>query len=139
MRVLSSELKDHTGQTVHIEGWLHKKRLLGGLTFINVRDRHGLTQIVIQDKAEVEKLRGLQIGTVLAVDGLVKDEPRAPGGVELHEAKLEVMVPVTEEPPIEIDKPLSHKAENLDTLFDYRVLGLRNLEEAKIFRIRSDL
>ena len=101
MRVLSNELKDQVGKTVHIEGWLHKKRLLGGLTFINVRDRHGLTQIVIQDKNEVEKLRGLQIGTVLAVDGLVKEEPRAPGGVELHEAKLEVMVPVTEEPPIE--------------------------------------
>jgi nondiscriminating aspartyl-tRNA synthetase len=139
MRVLSNELKAQIGKTVHIEGWLHKKRLLGGLTFINVRDRHGLTQIVIQDKDEVEKLRGLQIGTVLAVDGLVKEEPRAPGGVELHEAKLEIMVPVTEEPPIEIDKPLSHKPENLDTLFDYRVLGLRNLQEAKIFRLRSEL
>lgn len=139
MRVLSSELKDQVGQTVHIEGWLHKKRLLGGLTFINLRDRRGLTQVVLQDKAEVEKLRGLQIGTVLAVDGLVKDEPRAPGGVELHDAKLEVLVPVTEEPPIEIDKPLSHKAENLDTLFDYRVIGLRNLQEATIFRLRSEL
>lgn len=139
MRVLSSDLKDYIGQSVHIEGWLHKKRLLGGLTFINVRDRRGLTQIVIQDKAEVEKLRGLQIGTVLAVDGKAKDEPRAPGGVELHDAKLEIVVPVTEEPPIEIDKPLSHKPENLDTLFDYRVLGLRNLQEAKIFRLRSEV
>ena len=139
MRVLSSELKEYTGKSVHIEGWLHKKRLLGGLTFINVRDRGGLTQVVLQDKVEVEKLRGLQIGTVLAIDGTVKDEPRAPGGVELHDAKLTVMVPVTEEPPIEIDKPLSHKPENLDTLFDYRVLGLRNLQESKIFRLRSEL
>src|SRR5476651_1692213 len=139
MRVLSSDVKDHTGQSVHIEGWLHKKRLLGGLTFINVRDRRGLVQIVIQDKDEVEKLRGLQIGTVLAVDGLVKEETRAPGGAELHEAKLTVLVPVSEEPPIEIDKPLSHKPENLDTLFDHRALGLRNLQEAKIFKIRSDL
>jgi nondiscriminating aspartyl-tRNA synthetase len=79
MRLLSSELKDHIGETVHIEGWLHKKRLLGGLTFINVRDRRGLVQVVIQNKDEVEKLRGLQIGTVLAVDGKVVEEPRAPG------------------------------------------------------------
>lgn len=139
MRILSSEVKDHIGQTVHIEGWLHKKRLLGGLTFINVRDRRGLVQVVIQDKNEVEKLRGLQIGTVLAVDGGVVAEPRAPGGAELHDAVLTIMVPVTEEPPIEIDKPLSHKPDNLDTLFDHRVLGLRNLQEAKIFKIRSDL
>src|ERR1700753_2284347 len=120
MRTLSDEVKKHIGETVRIEGWLHKKRLLGGLTFINVRDRHGLVQVVIDSKDEVEKLRGLQIGTVLAVEGKAVEEPRAPGGAELHDAKLEVMVPVTEEPPIEIDKPLSHKPDNLDTLFDHR-------------------
>src|SRR5437588_1898615 len=98
MRTLSSKVKDHAGKTVHIEGWLHKKRLLGGLTFINVRDRGGLVQVVLDDKAEVEKLRGLQIGTVLAVDGKVVAEPRAPGGAELHNAKLTVLVPVTDEP-----------------------------------------
>lgn len=139
MRILSSELKEHVGKTVHIQGWLHKKRMLGGLTFINVRDRHGLMQVVIQDKEEVEKLRGLQIGTVLGVDGTVVDEPRAPGGAELHDAKLTVMIPVETEPPIEIDKPLSHKPDNLDTLFDHRALGLRNLQETKLFKIRSDL
>ena len=139
MRILSDDVKQHVGKTVHIEGWLHKKRLLGGLTFINVRDRHGIVQVVIDDKDEVEKLRGLQIGTVLAVDGMAVEEPRAPGGAELHDAKLTVMVPVTDEPPIEIDKPLSHKPDNLDTLFDHRVLGLRNLHETAIFKIRSDL
>ena len=139
MRVLSSEVKDHVGKTVHIKGWLHKKRLLGGLTFINVRDRRGVVQVVIQDKEQVEKLRGLQIGTVLAVEGAVKEEPRAPGGAELHDAKLTVLVPVTDEPPIEIDKPLSHKPDNLDTLFEHRVLGLRNLQEQKVFKIRAAL
>jgi nondiscriminating aspartyl-tRNA synthetase len=139
MRILSKDLKAHIGETVTIQGWLHKKRLLGGLTFINVRDRGGLTQIVIKDKDEVEKLRGMQIGTVLEVQGSAIEEPRAPGGVELHDAVLNVMVPVTDEPPIEIDKPLSHKPENLDTLFDNRVIGLRNLQETKIFKIRSEL
>lgn len=137
MRILSCDLMGHIGQKVMVQGWLHKKRLLGGLTFINVRDRSGLVQVVIKDKDEVEKLRGLQIGTVLQVEGTAVDEPRAPGGVELHDAVLEVMVAVTEEPPIEIDKPLSHKPDNLDTLFDHRVLGLRNLQEQKIFKIRA--
>lgn len=138
-RVLSSDLKSHIGKTVHVEGWLHKKRLLGGLTFINIRDRGGLVQVVIDKKDEVEKLRGLQIGTVLSVDGKVVKEPRAPGGAELHDATLEVLVPVTDEPPIEIDKPIQHKAENLDTLFEYRVLNIRNLQEQKIFKIRGSL
>ena len=138
-RVLSSELKEHVGKTVLIKGWLHKKRLLGGLTFINVRDRAGITQVLIQDKGEVEKLRGLHIGTVLTVNGLVFEEPRSPIGVELHDPVITVEVPVTDEPPIEIDKPIQHKAENLDTLFENRVLNIRNLQEQKIFKIRASL
>ncbi|HUC95809.1 MAG TPA: aspartate--tRNA(Asn) ligase [Candidatus Saccharimonadia bacterium] len=138
-RVLSRDLNAHVNSRVNIYGWLHKKRLLGGLTFINLRDRSGLSQIVVTDKAEVEKLRGLQIGTVLKVSGRVVSEKRAPGGVEIHSPKLEVVVPVTDESPIEIDKPLSHKSENLDTLFDMRVIGLRNIDEQKIFRIRASL
>jgi nondiscriminating aspartyl-tRNA synthetase len=47
-------------------------------------------------------------------------------------------VPVTDEPPIEIDKPISHRPEHLDTLFEYRVLNIRNPHEQKIFRIRAD-
>lgn len=137
MRTLSSQLKDNVGKTVTIQGWLHKKRLLGGLTFINVRDRQGLVQVVIQDKTEVEKLRGLQIGTVLTVEGKVVSEERAPGGAELHDAKVTVLVPVETEPPVEIDKPLSHKPDNLDTLFEYRPIGLRNLQETAIFKLQS--
>lgn len=137
MRILSANVKDHAGKTVRVEGWLHKKRLLGGLTFINVRDRKGLVQVVLHDKKEVEKLRGLQTGTVLAAEGKVVEEPRAPGGAELREAKLTVLVPVTDEPPIEIDKPLSHKPDNLDTLFEHRALGLRNLHETAIFKIQA--
>lgn len=139
MRTLAKELASQVGKEVTVQGWIHKKRLLGGITFINVRDRSGLIQIVVEDKDEVEKLRGLQIGTVLTVTGVVTEEPRAPGGAEIHHPKLEVVVPVTDEPPVEIDKPLSHKPDNLDTLFEYRALGLRNLQETKIFKIRSQL
>lgn len=138
-RVLSADVHKHAGREVFVEGWLHKKRLLGGLTFINVRDRTGLIQVVVKEKGEVEKLRGLQIGTVLTVTGTAKEEPRAPGGAEIHDPKLEVLVPVTDEPPIEIDKPLDHKSENLDTLFEYRPIGLRNLQETGIFKVRASL
>ncbi len=137
MRILSDEAVNHIGKTITVEGWLHKKRLLGGLTFINIRDRRGLLQMVIKDKDEVEKLRGLQIGTVLRVTGTAKEEPRAPGGVELHDVVLEVLVPVIAEMPVEIDKPISHKPDNLDTLLDHRPLTLRNLQETAIFRVQA--
>ena len=136
-RVLTQDIAQQVGQTITIQGWLHKKRLLGGLNFITLRDRTGLAQTKIEDKDELEKLRGLQIGTVLALTGLVVADERAPGGAELHDVKVEVMVPVTDEPPIEIDKPLDHKSENLDTLFEHRVIGLRNLQETGIFKVQA--
>lgn len=138
-RTLTRELAGKAGETVTVRGWLHKKRLLGGLNFITLRDRSGVAQSLIEDKDEIEKLRGLQIGTVMSLTGTVVADERAPGGAELHDVKVEIEVPVTDEPPIEIDKPISHKPENLDTLFDYRVLNIRNLQEQKIFRIRASL
>lgn len=138
-RTLIRELPSKTNQTVTIHGWLHKKRLLGGLNFLTVRDRSGIAQCLIEDKDELEKLRGLQIGTVVRFTGSVVADERAPGGAELHDVTVTVDVPVVDEPPIEIDKPISHKAENLDTLFEYRVLNIRNIQEQKIFRIRADL
>jgi len=134
-RILSDELQPFVGKRATVRGWLHKKRLLGGLNFVTLRDRRGLVQVLIENKNELEKLRGLQIGTVLAIDGKVIADERAPGGVELHDPKLTIEMPVTAEPPIEVDKPIDHK--NLDTLFDNRVLNIRNLNEAKIFKVRA--
>ena len=139
MRTLTNEIHAHVGEIITIEGWLHKKRLLGGLNFITLRDRRGVAQSLIDNKDEIEKLRGLQVGTVLSLTGTVVADERAPGGAELHDVTIDVSVPVTDEPPIEIDKPISHKSENLDTLFDYRVLNVRNLQEQKIFKVRASL
>jgi nondiscriminating aspartyl-tRNA synthetase len=138
-RTLARELITNIGQTVTVDGWLHKKRLLGGLNFITLRDRSGLVQTLIDNKDELEKLRGLQVGTVLALTGIVVADERAPGGAELHDVKITVVVPVTDESPIEIDKPLSHQSENLDTLFDNRVIGLRNIAESNIFRVQAGI
>lgn len=138
-RVLSRDVAGSVGKQVMVQGWLHKKRMLGGLNFINLRDRGGLVQIAVENKDEVEKLRGLQIGTVLEITGQVFEESRAPGGAELRDPSITVLVPVTDESPVEIDKPLSHKSDNLDTLFDYRHIGLRSLQEQKVFKIRAGM
>jgi len=138
-RTLARDVQKSIDQTVTIRGWLHKKRLLGGLNFITLRDRSGLVQTLIDAGDELEKLRGLQIGTVLALTGKVVADERAPGGAELHEVTVVVESAVTDEPPIEVDKPISHKSEHLDTLFENRVLNIRNINEQKIFKIRASL
>ncbi|HRJ06005.1 MAG TPA: aspartate--tRNA(Asn) ligase [Candidatus Saccharibacteria bacterium] len=138
-RTLIRDIPSHVGQSITIQGWLHKKRLLGGLNFLTVRDRSGLAQSLLDSKDELEKLRGMQVGTVVSFTGTVVADERAPGGAELHDVTVEVLSPVTEEPPIEVDKPISHKSENLDTLFEHRVLNVRNLQEQKIFKIRASM
>ncbi|MCR4374232.1 MAG: OB-fold nucleic acid binding domain-containing protein, partial [Acidobacteria bacterium] len=48
------------GQTVLLQGWVHRVRDLGGVTFFDIRDRHGLTQVVVRadgDTATAAKLR----------------------------------------------------------------------------------
>lgn len=138
-RVISSQLKDHIGKKTVIAGWLYKKRELGGMTFLILRDRHGLVQVVDEKSVESEKLKGLYSGTILKVEGVAVAESRAPNGVEIHDPTLTVEVPVNEVPPIEVDKPLSHESENLDTLFDFRVIGLRNVQEAAVFKIQAEV
>lgn len=136
-RVLARDIARHVNSSVSIQGWLHKERKLGGLNFIVVRDRSGLVQVLIEDKAELKKLDGLYIGTVLEIEGSVVEDERAPGGAEIHEPKINIVVPVKEVSPIEIDKPIDHKPENHDTLFEYRPLNLRNPQEQLIFKIRA--
>ncbi len=131
------ELKEHAGKSATVRGWLHKRRDLGGMVFLVLRDRTGIVQAIVKDAAEQAKLDGLQNGTVLSIEGKVTEEPRAVGGVELHEPVLTIITPVTEVMPIEIDKPIDHKSENFDTLFDNRVVNLRNLNERAIFRVQA--
>ncbi len=134
-----AELSSKIGSTATIRGWLHKRRDLGGMIFVVLRDRTGVVQAIIMDKTEQDKLAGLQNGTVLSISGEVVEEKRAVGGVELHSPILTVISAVTEVMPIEIDKPLDHKSENFDVLFENRAVGLRNLNERAIFRVQAAL
>lgn len=54
-RTLTRDIAQHIDQTITLKGWLHKKRLLGGLNFITLRDRSGIAQTLIENKDEIEK------------------------------------------------------------------------------------
>lgn len=136
-RTLSSELKKHINSQVLVQGWLYKKRELGGMTFLIIRDRGGLTQILDEQSKEVEKLNGLQNGTIITAVGTVVEDKRAPQGVEIHQPEITIDVPVEHVMPIEIDKPIDHTPDNLDTLFENRVINIRNITEQGILKIQQ--
>jgi aspartyl/asparaginyl-tRNA synthetase len=78
---------------------LHAKRDLGALSFVVIRDRVGLAQVVLAEHLE------LVPETVLDVEGKAVAAAQAPGGVQLHEPSFRVLSQPTEPPPVELHRP----------------------------------
>jgi aspartyl-tRNA synthetase len=117
------------GRNVVLLGWVHRVRDLGSLVFIDIRDRHGITQVVVRDNAQlVAAAERLRAEYVIAVLGRV--EARAPETVNAKVKTGEIEVSATEirllndakTPPFPVadDTPVSE-----DTRLTYRYLDLR--------------
>src|ERR1700682_4448258 len=105
-RIHTVEVSAGIGERVRVAGWLHSLRRLGGVSFLVLRDGWGIVQAVAETEAELGPLQDGSLGveSIIAVEGIVVSEPQAPGGVELHHLRIEVIVPVTEVPPISLNK-----------------------------------
>ena len=75
-RVLSAELPEHIGERVTIAGWLHRRRVLKSVTFLVIRDRSGLAQVVLPAGAAPP---GEETGSRVEASA-VADQPAAPPG-----------------------------------------------------------
>lgn len=136
-RTLIADLPSLVGQRVTLEGWMHNMRSFPDFSFVILRDRTGLQQVVLDPGPELEKLGGLQTESVLRVEGLVVPEARSPTGVDVREATVEVVAPVTEPGPFELNKKVLKP--NLDTFLDHAGYGLRHPLKAATFRMLSTI
>lgn len=135
-RILASEIQHHTGEQVRIEGWIHAIRKFGAVNFLVLRDRSGMAQAVLEPE-DVAPLEGLQVETVVAIEGMVEEEPRAANGVEIRQARVEVISPVTEVLPFELNKKVLKPT--LDVFLNNASVGLRYPSRQATFRLYSDL
>ncbi|ASS74721.1 aspartate--tRNA ligase [Tumebacillus algifaecis] len=136
--------KEHVGQSVVLNGWVQRRRDLGNLIFIDLRDRSGFAQAVFQPSedeqhqllmAQGDKLRS---EFVIAVEGVVAAREAAntkipTGEIEVKVTKIEILnaaktTPFYIQDNIEVDENLRLK---------YRYLDLRRAEMQKIFLLRS--
>jgi len=78
-RILVSELATHTQSEVTIAGWLHRRRELSRVTFVVIRDRSGIGQVVVTDSAQIQAVRELLPETVVSVRGRCIASAQAPG------------------------------------------------------------
>ena len=135
--------KDFAGKTVVLNGWIHRKRDHGGITFLNLRDRYGLAQVVVDDDAS-EELKALAISLkqefCIAVEGLVRPRPdsminkeMATGEIEVKALKIEVLSK-SEVLPFQIDEKTNA---NEDLRLKYRYLDLRSKAMQDHIMLRS--
>ncbi len=109
-RILSAELPKHIGERVVIAGWLHRRRELKSVTFLVIRDRAGLAQVVLPaagtaSAAQEAALAQAPEETVLQVEGLVVANPQAPGGAELTEPEVMMLSGPAQPPPFDLYRP----------------------------------
>src|ERR1035438_2388928 len=137
----------HIGQTVTLEGWVHSRRDLGGLIFIDVRDREGRTQTVFDPsdlpKDLFEQAASLRSECVVRITGKVRarpdgtNNPKIPTGeVEVMATALEVLN-VADVLPFPVDDPEAASKVNEEMRLKYRYLDLRRPEMARNLRVRS--
>ena len=131
----------HAGQTVKLAGWIHNKRDLGGVLFIDLRDHYGLTQIVVPPTAPFQdEIAHLPKETVIGVEGAVR--PRPDGTVNPAIATGEIELDVIsyrklggcQSLPMNVF-PEDHTPE--ETRLKYRFLDLRRSKLHQTVMLRS--
>ncbi|MGT2817979.1 aspartate--tRNA ligase [Streptococcus cristatus] len=134
--------KEHVGQEITLKGWVARRRDLGGLIFIDLRDREGIMQLVINpeivSKDVMETAESLRSEFVLEVTGQVvareqANDKLATGAVELHVQSLEVLN-TAKTTPFEIKDGIEA---NDDTRLRYRYLDLRRPEMLENLKLRA--
>ncbi|OOM79454.1 aspartate--tRNA ligase [Clostridium sp. BL-8] len=133
--------EEHVGKKITLMGWVQRNRKLGGLEFIDLRDKTGIMQVVFGEEINVEafeKAKSVKPEYCIAVTGeVVKresvNENMPTGFVELKCETIKILSE-SETPPIYIKENLD-AAENIR--LKYRYLDLRRPDMQKIFAIRS--
>ncbi len=132
-RTLAADVPSYvekSGEAVRISGWIHRRRRLSALTFVVIRDRTGLAQVVVRDPATLEQIETLGEETTVDVVGTVSANPKAPGGVEIVDPVFSALSDPAETPPIELWRP--KLTAGLPAMLDHAQVTLRHpLQQAK--------
>jgi len=123
-RMLAAELDSEYGRRVRVAGWLHHQRQLAQVAFVLVRDRSGITQVVLEEPDARAAVARLIPETVIEVEGTVVNSDQAPAGVELVDPTISVVSEPVLPPPFELRRPQLNA--QLPTLLDHAAVSLRH-------------
>jgi asparaginyl-tRNA synthetase len=131
-----ADLFQHAGERITVQGWVMTTRSSGKIAFLVLRDGSGYLQCVLSKKEMPEAVwqgfQGLSQETSVAVEGVVRPEPRSPGGYELGVSDLRVLGP-------SVDFPIGPKEHGTQFLFEHRHLWLRSRRQVAIAKVRNEV
>ncbi len=137
----------HIGQTVTLSGWVHSRRDLGGLIFIDIRDREGRTQTVFDPSDLTPELfaqaASLRSECVVSLTGKVRHRPEGTNNAKIPTGEIEVgitgleVLNMAEVLPFAVDDPEVASKVNEELRLQYRYLDLRRPEMARNLKVRS--
>jgi aspartyl-tRNA synthetase len=121
---------EHVGKSVRLSGWVHRKRDLGGLLFIDLRDHYGITQCVVTpSNPHFQRLERIRVESVICLTGeVVKRDANtvnpalATGEIDLKVQDLAILSEVAEELPLPVFAEPEYPE---DVRLKYRFLDLR--------------
>ena len=130
------------GEEVTIAGFVSKIRNYGGLTFIDIRDHYGITQVVIRDEKLIEKYSKVPAESTIRVKGKVVERENKnlnipTGDIEINGEEIEVLGRAKANLPFEINSDYRNNKEDLR--LQYRFLDLRNNDIHKNIILRSKI
>jgi aspartyl-tRNA synthetase len=138
---------EHAGQGVTLTGWVHSRRDLGGVLFIDLRDREGRTQTVFDpsdlSKEVFEVATHLHSESVIQISGKVRIRPAGTNNDKIPTGQVEVLVKElvvlnhADVLPFPVDDPEVANKVNEELRLQYRYLDLRRPEMARNLRLRS--
>uniref|UniRef100_UPI0013005C0F OB-fold nucleic acid binding domain-containing protein n=1 Tax=Candidatus Similichlamydia epinepheli TaxID=1903953 RepID=UPI0013005C0F len=135
-RVFSKDLPFYLGRRVVIKGWMHGLRSLGKIAFLLVRDRDGISQVVL-NKDELSKLSDCHVGTILSISGLVTPSKSKDGKPELTESFITIVSKIDKVFPWDYTKTIVDV--DLDLILDCRGVSIRSPSIASVFRAQSEI
>ncbi|MDR1565723.1 MAG: aspartate--tRNA(Asn) ligase [Treponema sp.] len=141
MRVLAKDIiqavRDNHGRDLEVSGWVHRIRDMGGITFVILRDRSGLLQLVFDGKPADSSGALLTLESVITAWGIPALNEKAPEGVELRVTKLKILSLAAGDLPYQVNGDVSKTG--LEAVLDNRILSLRNPKIRSIFKVQSTI
>lgn len=136
MRIYSNELLQHVGEKVEIRWQIHTLRVVWAwLAFLILRDKNGLTQVVIEQPDEIQKLNNCLMGSVVYVEWVIEEAPKSKFWAEIKEPTITVIRKVEHASPIDISKDTI--AAEPETIHDNKVIALRHPKYNQIFKVAA--